>query len=135
MTDADQAAEESLIGIKGWLLLYVIGPGFIGTAWGIKEAIVWGPLLGGGYLYFCGMLLTANVVGLYLIMYVREKITQTYQIWLNIIWAGSYAFFSATLLSWPTGWGTVIGFSIWAAYWIGSKRVRATYCQDAGQIA
>ena len=135
MPDAGKSAEKTLVGIKGWLLLYLIGPGFIGTALRIMDVIVGGPPYDGGYLYFYGMLLTATVVGLYLIIYVREKITQTFQIWLHIIWAGFWAYVSATLLSWPTGWGMVIGFSFWAAYWIGSKRVRATYCQDAGQIA
>ncbi len=130
MTDADQAAETDLVGIKGWLLLYVIGPGILGTLWGVTDAVIWGVSGHPAYRLIFSVLITANVLGLYLIFVVRKPITQTYHIWLNFIWAGFWAF-TAVESGGPQVWGAVAALLILALYWIGSKRVRATYCQNA----
>ena len=127
MPDADKPAVKTLVGIKGWLLLYIIS-GISGVLFGVKELMLSEIFIPPIILYLLGLHITSLLLGLYLIFAVRKAVTQTYHIWLNIIWASFMAFASATLLSWPTGWGSVIGLLIWAAYWIGSKRVRATYC-------
>ncbi len=133
MTESVHPAEKDLVGIKGWLLFYVIGPGILGTLWGVTDAIIWGISGHPAYRLIFSVLITANVLGLYLIFAVRKPITRTYHIWLNLIWAGFWAFTTVELLDWPQGWGAVLALLIWASYWIGSKRVRATYCQDTGQ--
>ena len=136
MADPDQPAEKDLVGIKGWLLLYVIGPGILGTLFTVTDVMMYGspsgiPLHPAYWLIF-SVFVTGNVIGLYLIFGVRKPITRTYHIWLNFIWASIAAF--TAVVGTRTGWGMVLGLLIWAAYWIGSKRVRATYCQDVGQI-
>ena len=130
MTDADQTADNDLVGIKGWLLLYVIGPGILGTLWGVTDAIIWGVSGHPAYRLIFSVLITANVIGLYLIFGVRKSITQIYHIWLNFNWAGFWAF-TAVESGGPQVWGAVAALLILALYWIGSKRVRATYCQNA----
>ena len=131
MTDADQPAKNDLVGIKGWLLFYVIGPGILGTLWGVTDAIIWGVSGHPAYRLIFSVLITANVIGLYLIFGVRKSITQIYHIWLNFNWAGFWAF-TAVESGGPQGWGAVSALLIWALYWIGSKRVRATYSRNAG---
>ena len=130
MTDAVEPAEKSLVGVKGWLLLYVIGPGILGTLWGVTDAIIWGIPSHPAYRLIFSVLITANVIGLYLIFGVRKSITQIYHIWLNFNWAGFWAF-TAVESGGPKVWGAVAALLILALYWIGSKRVRATYCQNA----
>ena len=130
MTDADQAAESDLVGIKGWLLLYVIGPGILGTLFTVTDAMIWGVSGHPAYRLIFSVLITANVIGLYLIFGVRKSITQIYHIWLNFNWAGFWAF-TAVESGGPQIWGAVAALLILALYWIGSKRVRATYCQNA----
>jgi len=130
VTDADQAAESDLVGIKGWLLLYVIGPGILGTLFTVTDAMFWGLSGHPAYRLIFSVLITANVIGLYLIFGVRKSITQIYHIWLNFNWAGFWAF-TAVESGGPQVWGAVAALLILALYWIGSKRVRATYCQNA----
>ena len=130
MTDADQPAKNDLVSIKGWLLCYVIGPGILGTLWGVTDAIIWGVSGHPAYRLIFSVLITANLIGLYLIFGVRKSITQIYHIWLNFNWAGFWAF-TAVESGGPQGWGAVSALLIWALYWIGSKRVGATYRQNA----
>ncbi len=130
MTDTEQTAESDLVGIKGWLLLYVIWPGIIGTLQGVTLALIMGSSDFPAYLFVLPVLITANVIGLYLIFRVRKSITQTYHIWLNFILVGFWAF-NAVESGGLALWASALGPSIWAAYWIRSKRVRATYCQNA----
>ena len=130
MTDAEQTAESDLVGIKGWLLLYVIWPGIIGTLQGVTLTLIMGSSDFPAYLFVLPVLITANVIGLYLIFRVRKSITQTYHIWLNFIWVSFWAF-NAVESGGLVVWGSALGPLIWAAYWIRSKRVRATYCQNA----
>ena len=130
MTDADQSSEKDLVGIKGWLLFYVIGPGILGTLWGVTDAIIWGISGHPAYRLIFSVLITANVLGLYLIFVVRKPITRTYHIWLNFIWAGyTLIYFIASGLA-AFLIVLVPALLIWPIYWVRSKRVRATYCQD-----
>ncbi len=132
MTDADQPAEKSLVGIKGWLLLYVIGPGILGTLLTVTDALNLTDSGGSHYFPIEISLAIATVIGLYLIFRVRKPITRTYHIWLNFIWAGYTAYYFVAV---GTPEILLLMFAplllIWPIYWVRSKRVRATYCQNA----
>ncbi len=135
MTDADQPAEKSLIGIRGWLLFYVIKEIlFILVA--VVDVLIHPALaVARSPIFFIAAWATiAAVIGLYLIFGVRKPITRIFHIWFNIIWAGWLAFI--TVVSGelgPGGLTAVIPSLIWVLYWMTSKRVWATYCQDTGQ--
>jgi len=130
VTDADQPAEKSLVGIKGWLLLYVIGPGILGTLLTVTDALNLTDSGGSHYFPIEIPLAIATVIGLYLIFRVRKPITRTYHIWTNFIWAGyTLIYFIASGLA-AFLIVLVPVLLIWPIYWVRSKRVRATYCQD-----
>ena len=127
--DAPESTESDLVGIKGWLLFYVISSIF-GVLLSVSDPTIWSGIAGPAERYFVGLTVTIQAIGVYLIFYVRKPLTRSYHIWLNLIYAGFIAFGIVGLdWPWPQGWGTVLAFLIWASYWIGSKRVRATYCQ------
>ena len=135
MTDADKPAEKSLIGIRGWLLLYVIQEIFVTLAT-VLDVLTFPDLPRSRDFFIDGSLTIAIVIGLYLIFGVRKPITRIFHIWLNIIWVGYWAFInmeSGELGLGFEGMAAVIPSSIWVLYWMASKRVWATYCQDAGQ--
>ncbi len=132
MTDAVNPAEKDLVGIKGWLLVYAIlfalrtafllGIVLLGMQWGdisdVRERLI-------------GILaLTVLLIGLYLLIVVRRPITWYYHIGLNCSFAAIFAWMAILTLTLGS-LATCAGHSIWAAYWIRSKRVRATYCKDA----
>jgi len=126
VTDADQPAEKDLVGIEGWLLFYVITT-ITGILWVGLETNVHS-----AELYSVGLLIILNALGLYLIFKIRKPITQKYHIWLNLILA-VFTALGSIQLDMPSGLPAVLVMLVWASYWIGSKRVRATYCQNAGQ--
>jgi len=129
VTDADQPAEKSLIGIKGWLLLYAIVVGLQASSLLGKVMAQWrnDVYLGVGDRLTTIFFFIAYLVSLYFLLEVRKPITRKYHIGLNGFWAATLALLAAL-----TGdldlWAGCGAMSIWAAYWIGSKRVRATYC-------
>jgi len=136
--DADQPAEKDLVGIRGWLLLYVI----LQILWALFFAaiitvvgVLTIPDSARSSMFFIpGSGIITTVIGLYLIFGVRKPITRIFHIWLNIIWAGWLAF--SVVVSGGLGPGlltAVIPSMIWVLYWTTSKRVWATYCQDTGQ--
>ena len=136
MTDADQTVESDLVSMKGWLLLYAIllalrtafllGIVLLGMQWGyisdVTERLI-------------GILaLTVFLVALYLLIVVRRPITRYYHIGLNCFFAAIFAWMAILTLTLGS-LATCAGHSIWAVYWIRSKRVRATYCQDAASVS
>ena len=133
MPDADRPAKKNVAGIEGWLLLYMLGPGIVGTLWALIDAIMLGVAGPAAYRLIYGALLVANYFGVFMILVVWKPITRTYHIWLNIISAGFIVFTIVEIVDWRGSSGVVIGVLIWASYWIMSKRVRATYCQQLGQ--
>ena len=135
MTDADQPAEKDLVGIRGWLLLYVILQ-ILFTLFTVLGVLTIPDLARSPDFFIVGSAIITTVIGLYLIFGVRKPITRIFHIWLNIIWVGYWAFInmeSGELGLGPEGMAAVIPSSIWVLYWMASKRVWATYCQDAGQ--
>ena len=123
-----QSETDALVGIKGWLLFYVITT-IIGVFYLLTDPLI---LIGNvhpAYRIFIGVLVASGLISLYLIFNIRKPITRTYNIWLNLIEAAFVGFGSFQLDLLPTGIPTVIVLLVWAVYWIGSKRVRATYCR------
>ena len=135
MTDADQTAEKDLVGVKGWLVFYVIMEiaNILLTVTDELTLTDFGGL--GLHYYFIEILLTSgSVIGLYLIFYVRKPITRTYNIWFNLFWAVSVMLDTVQAgFALVQALGLVIAPLWWAAYWRRSKRVRATYCQETVQ--
>ncbi len=133
MTDADKPEEKSLIGIRGWLLFYVILQ-ILFTLFTVLGVLTIPDLARSPYFFIAGSALITIVIGLYLIFGVRKPITRIFHIWLNIIWAG-YSAFNAVASGelGPGGLTAVIPSVIWVLYWMQSERVWATYCQDTGQ--
>jgi len=131
MTESVQPAEKDLVGIKGWLLFYVITTIIVYVITTII-GVLWVGTDPTTEAYSVGLVITPNALGLYLIFKIRKPITQTYHIWLNLILAG-FSAFGSIQLDMPSGWPAVLVMLVWASYWIRSKRVRATYCQDTGQ--
>ncbi len=134
MTDADQPAEKSLVGIKGWLLLYAIVVGLQASSLLGKVMAQWRSdvYLGVGDRLTTIFFFIAYLVGLYFLLEVRKPITRKYHIGLNCFWAATLLLLAA-LMGDLDLWADCVAMSIWAAYWVRSKRVRATYCQDTGQ--
>ena len=134
VTDVDQPTEKSLVGIKGWLLLYVL-VAILGILLVVTTAR---SLTDPGALYYFSTdvpLAIATVIGLYMIFYVRKPITRTYHIWLSFIWSGEFLIYYiviglAPLLDVLVALVVIVPLLlIWPIYWIRSKRVKATYCQ------
>ena len=136
MTESVQPAEKDLVGIKGWLLLYTIGPVGFSIANYLANSIEWWHKttydsdVGGPSIVFLALYL----VGLYLLIMVQKPITRAYHIGLTSFMAAAYLTL-AFITNDRVWWSSFIATTIWAVYWVTSKRVRATYCQDTGQGA
>lgn len=93
MTDADQPAEESLIGIKGWLLLYAIVVGLQASSLLGKVMVQWrnDVYLGVGDRLTTIFFFIAYLVGLYFLLEVPKPITRKFHIGLNGFWAATLA--------------------------------------------
>ena len=128
MNDVESLHAIKLVGIKGWLLFYVMTTiiGFLYLLFDPMTLILISHL---AFRLVIVFFIGARLVSLYLIFLVRKSITRKYHIWLHLIEAWVIALFSFQLEAWPTGLGGIIVMLTWAAYWIGSKRVRATYCK------
>jgi len=133
VTDSDQSVEKNLAGVKGWLLIYIIGPAGFGVLAALTEvAELW--RYGGDDLeWLIGIaFLFVYSVGLYLLIAVRKQFTRVYHIGLTGFMAAALAVL-AILTSDLVAAGSCAGMSVWMGYWIRSKRVRQTYCDNAGQ--
>ena len=131
MTDADQTVESDLVSIKGWLLLYAI---LLALRTAFLLGMQWDDISDVTERLIGILALTVFLVALYLLIVVRRPITRYYHIGLNCFFAAIFAWMAIlTLTLGPLA--TCAGHSIWAVYWIRSKRVRATYCQDAASVS
>ena len=130
MTDLDQLGKQDLVGIKGWLLFYVVSS-IIGILSLIFEALFIGLPTHLFYRLFMSVFLAAFLVEIYLILQIRKPVTRSYVIWLNLIVAWLLVFSSIQVKTFSRHLVETIGLLVWVGYWIGSKRVRATYCRES----
>ncbi len=128
----DTSAEKDLVGIKGWLLLYAI-KFVLGTAV-LLLSMVWGEMSDVEGRVIGIFLLIGVWVGLYLLIEVRRPFTRYYHIGLNVFFAAIFALEAILTPALVFGLANCTENSIWTAYWIRSKRVRATYCHDAADL-
>ena len=131
MTDADQTVESDLVSIKGWLLLYAI---LLALRTAFLLGMQWDDISDVTERLIGILALTVFLVALYLLIVVRRPITRYYHIGLNCFFAAIFAWMAILTLTLGS-LATCAGHSIWAVYWIRSKRVRATYCQDAASVS
>jgi len=133
MIDTDQSVDKNLARMRGWLLVYAIGPAGIGIVAALAEmAELW--RYGGDDLeWLLGILLLfVYSVGLYLLIAVRKRFTRVYHIGLTGFMAAALAIIAISTSD-PVAAGSCAAMSVWTGYWIRSKRVRQTYCNNAGQ--
>ena len=134
MTDTDQPVEKNLARIRGWLLVYAIGPaGFGVLAALLAVAELW--RYGGDDLeWSLGIvLLIVYSVGLYLLIAVRKRFTRYYHIGLTGFMATALASIAISTSD-PVAAVSCAGMTVWMGYWIRSKRVRQTYCSDESNL-
>ena len=127
MIDADQSKEKKRIRVRGWLLVYAIGPAGFGIVAALAEMAELWRYGGDGREWLVGIVfLFAYLIGLYLLIAVRQRFTRFYHIGLTGFMAVALALI-AVLTSDPPAAVASAGMSIWLAYWSRSKRVRQTY--------
>ncbi len=133
MIDSGQSAEKNLAGVKGWLLVYAIGPAGFGILAALGEvAELW--RYGGDDLeWLLGIvLLIIYSIGLYLLIAVRKQFTRLYHIGLTGVMAAALAVIAISTGD-PVAAVACAGMSVWSGYWLRSNRVRQTYCNNARQ--
>jgi hypothetical protein len=133
MIDADQSAEKKQLRIRGWLLVYAIGPAGFGILAALVEvAELW--RYGGDNLeWLMGIVfLVVYSVGLYLLIAVRKRFTRVYHIGLTGFMAAALAVIAISTSD-PVAAVSCAGMSAWMGYWTRSKRVRQRYCNNAAQ--
>ena len=133
MIDADHSVEKNLAGVKGWLLVYAIGPagfGFLAALGEVAELWRYG---GDDIEWLLGIvLLIIYSIGLYLLIAVRKQFTRLYHIGLTGVMAAALAVIAISTGD-PVAAVACAGMSVWSGYWLRSNRVRQTYCNNAGQ--
>jgi hypothetical protein len=133
VADSDQSLEKDLTGVRGWLLLYAIGPAGFGVIAALDQAAeLW--RYGGDELeWLIGIaLFLAYSTGLYMLIAVRNRFTRVYHIGLTGFMAAALAVLAISTRD-PVAAGSCVGMSVWVGYWTRSKRVRQTYCNNATQ--
>ena len=134
MVDADQSVEKNLAGIKGWLLVYAIGPAGIGVLAALVEVSELWRYGADALEYLLGIVfLIVYAVGLYLLIAVRKRFTRIYHMGLTGFMAAALAIVTISTRD-PVAAVACAGMSVWSGYWLRSKRVRQTYCKNAGQL-
>ena len=133
MIDTDQSVDKKRVRIRGWLLVYAIGPAGFGVLAALDEvAGLW--RYGGDDLeWLLGIVfLIVYSVGLYLLIAVRKRFTRVYHIGLTGLMAVALAAIAISTSD-PVAALSCAGMSAWMGYWTRSKRVRQTYCDNAEQ--
>jgi len=133
MIDTDQSTDKKRARIRGWLLVYAIGPAGFGVLAALDEvAGLW--RYGGDDLeWLIGIvILIVYSVGLYLLIAVRKRFTRVYHMGLTGLMATALAAIAISTSD-PVAALSCAGMSAWMGYWTRSKRVRQTYCNNAGQ--
>lgn len=130
MIDSDQLVEKNLAQIRGWLLVYTIGPAGIGVLAALVEVTELWRYGGDDLKWLLGIVyLIIYSVGLYLLIAVRNRFTRIYHIGLTGFMAAALALVAISTND-PVAAVSCAGMSTWMGYWIRSKRVRQTYCSD-----
>ncbi len=130
MIDADHSVEKNLAGIKGWLLVYAIGPAGFGILAALSEVAELWRYGGDDIEWLLGIvLLIIYSVGLYLLIAVRRPFTRLYHIGLTGVMAAALAVIAISTSD-PVAAVAFAGMSVWSVYWLRSNRVRQTYCSD-----
>ncbi len=133
MIDTDQSTEKKRVRIRGWLLVYAIGPAGFGVLAALVEvAELW--RYGADDLeWLMGVVfLFVYSVGLYLLIAVHKRFTRVYHIGLTGMMAAALAAIAISTRD-PVAAVSCAGMSVWMGYWTRSLRVRQTYCTNAGQ--
>ena len=134
MLDADQSVEKNLAGVKGWLLVYAIGPAGIGVLAALVEVSELWRYGADALEYLLGIVfLIVYAAGLYLLIAVRKRFTRIYHMGLTGFMAAALAIVTISTRD-PVAAVACAGMSVWSGYWLRSKRVRQTYCKNAGQL-
>ncbi len=130
MIDTNQSEEKNQRRIRGWLLVYAIGPAGFGVLAALAQVAELWRYSGDVREWFIAIvLLVAYLIGLYLLIAVRQRFTRIYHIALTGFMAAALAVL-AILTRDPAAAGACAGMSFWVAYWIRSQRVRQTYCNN-----
>jgi len=107
-------------GIRGWLLVYCIGPLGLGTLMLLLQV-----QSSQGSGTFVGLLFL-NLYLLYITIFNRTSTSRTVNIWANGFFSGIVLIEGLSTGN-IEGVGAALGASIWFFYWLRSKRVKLTY--------
>jgi hypothetical protein len=133
MVAKDQSEEKAQLRIRGWLLVYAIGPAAFGVLAALAQVIELWSYGADKHEWLVGIVfLITYLIGLYSLIALRQRFTRFYHIGLTGCMAAALAAL-AILTRDPAAAGACAGMSVWLAYWIRSKRVRQTYCNDTAQ--
>ena len=133
MINTELSQDKKRVRIRGWLLIYAIGPAGFGVLAALAQVTELWRYGGDNLEWLIGItLLFAYLTGLYLLIAVQRRFTRFYHIGLTAVMAIALAVL-AILTRDPAAWGSCAGMSIWVAYWIRSQRVRQTYCSNTTQ--
>lgn len=115
--------EEVISGVRGWLLVYVVGPGILGTLFSVATAQILWSVLPSSDQAFLVFEVIANIVGMALIFTLRQPLTRWFHVALNGIVA-------AYVVNGPLDPETIALFMaalVWGTYWLRSERVQNTF--------
>lgn len=110
--------DDPMYGIRGWLLVYLIGPIGLNLLWLIMSMR---SFVDQGLIAFGVAFLLLIAIALFSLFAERPWV-RIYQICFNLI-------FAALLLLQPSPFAILM--AVWAVYWFVSKRVKRTYCNGA----
>ena len=128
MTDADEPVENIRVTIRGWLLVFAIGPIGLGSLAALDEVALLLRYGGDGIEWLLGFfLLIVYSTGLYMLIAVRRRFTRIYHMGLTGLMAAALAAIAYVTAD-PVAAGACAGMSAWMVYWYRSQRVQKTYC-------
>jgi hypothetical protein len=128
MIDADEPAEKNRVPIRGWLLVYAIGPMGLGVLAALDEVAQLFRYGGDDIEWLLGFFLfIVYSTALYMLIAVRRRFTRIYHMGLTGLMAVALAAIAYSTAD-PVAAGACAGMSAWMIYWYRSQRVQKTYC-------
>lgn len=109
---------DPLYGIRGWLLVYLVGPIGLNLLWLITSMRTF---VDQGLIAFGVAFLLLIAIAMFS-LFAEKPWVRVYHICFNLI-------FAVLLLLLPSPFAAFM--AVWAVYWFVSKRVRRTYCNGA----